>query len=190
MKAENNTGHGNNKKVFTAKPGENRNYQDYLVNIKSYSTNGAYYQKKYEKILLSMAMEITEGQDLEVSKESMGFYFDKKSNRTDRLFLGVDINTVREGKLDYGRFSVKLIKENVGGLIEVMYRYRAILGEKEVVGIVIGFRWTENKGNEQVNIWIMKEDIQLFIEGKITQNEMYQRSTITNSTGKIILLPI
>jgi len=189
-KVENGAALTNEKKVYTDKPADKKKYIEYLVNIKSYSTNGKYYQEKYEKLLLSMAEEITEGQDLEISKESIGFYYDKRSNRTDRLFFGVDINTARENKLDYGRFSVKLIKENVGGLVEVMCKYKAILNENEIVGIVIGFRWTENKGNEQVNIWIKKEDIRLFFDGKITQNEMYQRSTITNRAGKIILLPI
>lgn len=187
---ENGTDQVNEKKSYIPKLAETKKYSEYLVNIKSYSTNGAVYQNRYEKQLLSIAGEIIEGQDLDISKESIGFYYDKRSNRTDRLFLGLDINTVRESKLDYGRFSVKLIKQNVGGLLEVIYRYKSILNEDEIVGVVIGFRWSENRAGEQVNIWIRKEDLQLFFDGKITQNEMYQRSTITNSVGKIILLPI
>lgn len=187
---------GNGKRIIKnngsdiIKIGDTAKYSDLLVNIKSYSTNGSYYQNKYEKNLLSMAGEIIEGQDLDVSKESIGFYYDKKSARTDRLFLGVDINTVREGNIDYGRLSVKLIKENVSGIVDLMYKYKAILNENEVVGIVIGFKWTENGNAQQVNIWMKKEDLHLFYEGKITVNEMYQRSTITNTIGKIILLPI
>ncbi len=172
------------------KNGDARKYNDLLVNIKNYSTNGSYYQNKFEKLLLAMAGEIIDGQDLEISKESIGFYYDKKSARTDRLFLGVDINTVREGNLDYGRFSVKLIKENLNGIVDLMYKYKTILNENEIVGIVIGFKWIENGDSQQVNIWMKKEDLHLFYEGKITQNEMYQRSTITNTAGKIILLPI
>jgi len=169
---------------------DTKKYNDLLVDIKSYSTNGKIYQNKYENLLLSMAGEIIEGQDLDVSKGSIGFYFDKKSERKDRLFFGVDINTPREGSLDYGRFSVKLIKENVSGIVDLMYKYKAILNENEIVGIVIGFKWVENGYPQQVNIWIKKDDLQPFYEGKITLNEMYQRSTITNTTGKIILLPI
>lgn len=193
---ENNTVKGNNGPLFqnnggtVVKNGNTGKYNDLLVNIKNYSTNGGYYQKKYEKLLLAMAGELVEGQDLEISKESIGFYYDKKSARTDRLFLGVDINTVREGSLDYGRFSVKLIKENLNGIVDLVYKYKTILSENEVVGIVIGFKWMENGDSRQVNIWMKKEDLHLFYEGKITQNEMYQRSTITNTTGKIILLPI
>jgi hypothetical protein len=167
-----------------------KKYSDLLVNINSYSTNGAYYQKKYEKQLLNMAGELIEGQDLDVAKESIGFYYDKRSARTDRLFFGVDINTDREGDLDYGRFSVKLIKENVSGIIDLMYKYQALLNENEIVGVVIGFKWLEGNIPQQVNIWIKKEDLHLFYESKITLNEMYQRSTITNTIGKIILLPI
>lgn len=167
-----------------------RKYSDYLVNIGSYSTNGAYYQKKYEKLLIMMAGEIIEKQDLEISRESIGFYYDKTSARRDRLFFGLDINSVKENSLDYGRFSVKLIKENVSEIVDSMYRYKSILDENEIVGIVIGFKWEEKESSQQVNIWMKKEDLQLFYEKKITLNEMYQRSTITNSAGKIILLPI
>ncbi|PKL16884.1 MAG: hypothetical protein CVV49_13900 [Spirochaetae bacterium HGW-Spirochaetae-5] len=167
-----------------------KKYTDLLVNIRSYSTNGGYYQNKHEKSLLSMAGEIIEGQDLEISKESIGFYYDKKSARTDRLFLGVDINIEKEGSLDYGRFSVKLIKENVSGIVDLMFKYKALFSEEEVFGIVIGFKWFENGSGQQVNIWIKKDDLRLFYDSKITLNEMYQRSTITNTIGKIILLPI
>jgi len=191
------SGNGNGKKLIKhngstniINPDGSKKYSDLLVNIKSYSTNGAYYQNKYESQLLTLAGDITEGQDLDVSKESIGFYYDKKSERRDRLFFGVDINTQRDSKLDYGRFSVKLIKESVSGIIDSMYKYKTILNENEIVGIVIGFRWTEGSSAQQVNIWIKKEDINLFYDGKITQNEMYQRSTITNTAGKIILLPI
>jgi hypothetical protein len=186
---------GNGKQIIKnggdiIKTGDVKKYSDLLVDIKSYSTNGSYYQKKYEKQLLAMAGEIIEGQDLEVAKESIGFYYDKRSARTDRLFFGVDINTVRESSLDYGRFSVKLIKENVSGIVDLMYKYKTILSENEIVGIVIGFKWLENGSPQQVNIWMKKDDLQLFYEGKITLNEMYQRSTMTNTIGKIILLPI
>jgi len=108
----------------------------------------------------------------------------------DRLFFGVDINTVKETSLDYGRFSVMLIKENVSGIVDLMYKYKAILSEEEIVGIVIGFKWQENGSGQQVNIWIKKDDLRLFYDSKITLNEMYQRSTVTNTVGKIILLPI
>ena len=202
---EDNTAKGNGKTLFTdngsgkvvknndvntVNQSGGKKYSDLLVDIKSYSTNGSYYQNKYENQLLAMAGEIIEGQDLDISKESIGFYYDKRSARTDRLFFGVDINTVRDGSLDYGRFSVKLIKENVSGIVDLIYKYKSLLNENEIVGIVIGFKWTENGSPQQVNIWIKKEDLHLFYETKITLNEMYQRSTITNSTGKIILLPI
>ncbi len=188
---------GNSKTIFkdngtknVVKTSNVKKYSEMLVDIKSYSTNGSVYQNKYEKQILSMTGDIIEGQDLDVNKGSVGFYFDKKSARTDRLFLGVDINIVREGTLDYGRFSVKVIKENVGGIVDLMHKYQVILNENEIVGIVIGFKWIENGSSQQVNIWIKKEDLQLFYDGKLTLNDMYQRSTITNTFGKIILLPI
>ncbi len=179
-----------NGNIDVVKNIDTKKYTDLLVDIKSYSTNGGYYQNKHEKLLLSMAGEIIEGQDLEISKESIGFYYDKKSARTDRLFLGVDIIIEKEGSIDYGRFSVKIIKENVSGIVDLMFKYKPIFSEDEIYGIVIGFKWIENGSVEQVNIWIKKDDLRLFYDSKITLNEMYQRSTITNTIGKIILLPI
>ncbi len=181
------TENGNND---VAKNVDIKKYTDLLVDVKSYSTNGGYYQNKHEKFLLSMAGEIIEGQDLEISKGSIGFYYDKKSGRTDRLFLGVDINIEKEGGLDYGRYSVKLIKENVNGIVDLMFNYKALFNEEEIFGIVIGFKWFENGSGQQVNVWMKKDDLSLFYDSKITLNEMYQRSTITNTIGKIILLPI
>ncbi|MCL1834009.1 MAG: hypothetical protein FWG49_05840 [Leptospirales bacterium] len=174
----------------SAKPDDTNKYKGLLVDIRTYTTNGGYYQKKYEKHLLSMAGEIVEGQDLDAAKGSIGFYYDKISASRDRLFLGLDINVEKENNLDYGRFSVNIIKENVNGIIDLMYKYNFILNEKEIAGIVIGFKWREGKNSEHVNIWMKKEDIQLFYKRGITINELYQRSVTTNSSGKVILLPI
>jgi len=165
-------------------------YEEYLAGENQYTTGGIQYHKKYYKYLIGIATVSIEEKKFNIVKQSIGFYYDKRSARTDRLFFGVDINTVRESSLDYGRFSVKLIKENVSGIVDLMYKYKAILNENEIVGIVIGFKWSENGNPQQVNIWMKKDDLQLFYEGKITLNEMYQRSTITNTIGKIILLPI
>lgn len=165
-------------------------YEDYLVDINSYSTNGGYYQNKYKKEIISIAKDISEKQDIDISKGSMGFYFDKKSKRTDRLFFGFDIVVNKDNNLEYSRFSVKLIKENVADIIDEIYKYKFVPSENEVVGVVIGFRWNDAGTNQQVNIWIKKEDISLFLEERLTANEMFQRGTITNSAGRVILLPL
>lgn len=182
-------GKNGNETAFVVKK-DSVKYEDYLVNINSYSTNGGYYQNKYKKDIISIAKDITEKEDVDVSKGSMGFYFDKKSKRTDRLFFGFDIVVNKDNALDYSRFSVKLIKENVTGIIEEIYRYKFVPSENEVVGVVIGFKWSDAGTNQQVNIWIKKEDIALFLEERLTANEMFQRGTITNSAGRVILLPL
>lgn len=169
---------------------EGVNYGEYLVDIKSYSTNGGYYQNKYIKDIITITKDIIENQDIDISKGSVGFYYDKKSRRTDRLFFGFDILVNKDNNLDYSRFSVKLIKENVTGIIDEIFNYKFISSENEVVGLVIGFRWNDGNANQQVNIWIKKEDIALFLEERLTANEMFQRGTITNSTGRVILLPL
>ncbi|HOP28947.1 MAG TPA: hypothetical protein PKZ64_05215 [Spirochaetota bacterium] len=165
-------------------------YEDFLVDINSYSTNGGFYQNKYKKDIISIAKDITENQDIDVSKGSMGFYFDKKSKRTDRLFFGFDIIINKDNNLEYSRFSVKLIQENVTGIIDEIYKYKFVTSENEVVGVVIGFKWMDAGTNQQVNIWIKKEDIALFLNERLTANEMFQRGTITNSAGRVILLPL
>ena len=172
----------------TVKTGDR--FEELLVDIRSYSTNGAFYQKKYHRDILSIARDITEKEDIDISKGSVGFYYDKKSERRDRLFFGFDIIVKKDNDLDYGRFAVKLIKQNVSGIIDEIYKYRFVPSEEEVVGVVIGFRWTEDNRNQQVNIWIKKDDISLFQEDRITVNEMYQRGTVTNTNGRVILLPI
>jgi len=165
-------------------------YEDYLVDINSYSTNGAYYQKKYKKDIIGLARDMAEQQDMDISIGSVGFYYDKKSNRPDRLFFGFDIVVNNENRLNYSRFSVKLIKEYVADIADEIYKYSFVRSEKEVVGIVIGFKWRDGSIDQQVNIWIKKEDVALFVEERLTANEMFQRGSITNSRGRIILLPI
>jgi len=165
-------------------------YSEYLVDINTYSTNGAYYQNKYENFILSVIAVLTEKHEFDISKKSTGFYFDKRSNRTDRLYFGFDVDVVKDNGLNYGRFSTQVIKENVETVLSEIFRYERMLNEQEIAGLVIGFKWREGRINQQVNIWIKKEDMLLARQAKITVNEMYQRSTITNSEGKIILLPI
>ncbi len=165
-------------------------FSEYLVNEKYYSTNGGYYQRKYKKDILAFTGTVIKDLDLDISKGTVGFYFDKKSNHRERLFLGLDVHVVKDNNLDYGRFSVGLIKEEVMSLIDEIYKYGHIMREREIVGVVVGFKWKEGNESKQVNIWVKKENINLVYKGKLTVNEMYQRSTITNTSGKIILLPI
>ncbi len=165
-------------------------YSEYFVDINSYSTNGDFYQKKYEKEIISIVASLIENHEMEIFKNSAGFYFDKKANIRNRLYLGFDFETVKDNNLDYGRYSTFLIKENVAVIMDEVFRLSRILNEEEVAGLVIGFKWQDGRSNSLVNIWIKKEDMILARELKITINEMYQRSTITNNEGKIILLPI
>lgn len=186
-----NIGEDHNVSKGVIESGEVKNkYSIYLVDINSYTTNGGFYQKKYEKEIISIIASLTENYELEIFKNSAGFYFDKKANIKNRLYLGFDFGIVKDNNFDYGRFSTSLIKENVAVIMNEVFRYSRIFNEAEIAGLVIGFKWEEGRMNRQVNIWIKKEDMILARESKITINEMYQRSTITNSEGKIILLPI
>jgi hypothetical protein len=176
--------------IVPVKEEEKERLSSYLVDINSYSTNGAYYQKKYEREIISVIVSLTENYEFDIARRSTGFYFDKKSNITDRLYLGFDVEVLKDNNLDYGRYATSLIKEHIPVIMSGFLRYSSLFKEREIAGLVIGFKWKEGSLNRQVNIWIKKEDMFLARESKITINEMYQRSSITNSEGKIILLPI
>ena len=60
-------GKGGNNTAFVVKKDPVK-YEDYLVDINSYSTNGGYYQNKYKKDIISLAKDISEKQDIDVSK--------------------------------------------------------------------------------------------------------------------------
>ncbi len=165
-------------------------YSEYLVDPKYYSTNGGYYQSKYHDSIIIIVKSFIEKDKLNISEGTVGFYFDKKSTRTDRLFFGLDLFVKNIKSEDYGSFSVSVIKKYTMPLLNEVYKNRNILKESEVVGVVFGFKWTESGARQQVNIWIKEEDIILTYTGKITVNEMLQRSTITNTAGKVILLAI
>jgi len=165
------------------------NYEDYLVDIKSYSTNGGYYQTKYKKEIISILKNLSDKEGLQIVRSSAGFYYDKKSKKTDMLFFGFDTSLKKENNLDYGTFALEVIRENLPAILEEIFKYGFVQSESEIVGVVIGFRWYD-AGDEVVNIWIKKEDVLLFLDERLTANEMYQRGTVTNSSGRVILLPI
>jgi len=178
------------KKVKEVTEEEKVKFAEYLVNPKYYSTNGGYYQSKYKARILSIIKGLIEKHSVQISEGTFGFYFDKKSKRTDSLFLGLDINVDNDKNMEYAHFAVSVIKKNAINILNEIYTHRVILKENEIVGVVIGFKWKQSGIRQQVNIWIKESDINLTYTGKITVNEMLQRSTITNTEGKVILLSI
>ena len=165
-------------------------YADYIVDIGKYTTNGAEYQKKYYKYLVGIAGDIIENRKLGIVRGSIGFYYDKKSQEKGRLFLGLDIDTGRYSENDYSEAALKLLKEFTAGIIETINACNTIFDEKEIIGMVIGFRWKSGKGEDQVNIWINEADVIRFEKKVLTFDELIQRSTITDTSGKIIIFQL
>ncbi len=165
-------------------------YSEILVNPEKYTTEGLKYQDKYYKYLIGIAGEITETKKLAIAKGSIGFYFDKRSGNKNNLFLGLDIETGLNFSEEYQVSAVKILKKNLKLVLETLNSCKTIFEEDIVVGMVIGWKWKNGGDQEYMNVWIGKKDVLRFEEGSLTLDELIQRSFITNTTGKIIRLPL
>lgn len=169
-----------------------KDVEKYLVRLESYTTNGAIYHKKYKRYLAGVARILIEEKKLNIVNESLGFYFDKKESSKTRLYLGLDINVSSKEVLSnksYEENGRKMIKVYSRQILEVLYSCLEILEEDEVYGMVVGMYW-KSKGNNSLNIWIEKNDVNKYYNKSITFNELVFRSTVTNSKGKIIRLTL
>ncbi len=169
---------------------QDNKYKDLIVDIKKYTTNGALYQEKYYKLLIGVAVDIVDNKKLKIVRGSIGFYFDRKSQQKDKLYLGLDVDTGITDDNPYGRVAVELLKKNIREISDTVNSCRSIFEEKEIVGMVIGFKWRSYSRAEQVNIWINEDDIIRFEKRNLTIDELIQKSTITDTYGKIIKLQL
>ncbi len=167
---------------------QDKKYKDLIVDIGKYTTNGAVFQEKYYKLLIGVAVDIVDNKKLRIVKGSIGFYYDRKSEQKNRLYLGLDIDTGLTDDNSYGRVAVELLKKNIRDISDTVNSCRSIFEEKEIVGMVIGFKWKSYTREEQVNIWINEADILRFEKRNLTFEELIQKSTITNTRGNIIKL--
>ena len=167
-----------------------RKYGGYLIDVNLYTGGGDSLHKKYMNDLLCLASVMIEQQDVPLVKQTVGFYHDRLGGSRSPFYVGFDVTEEYDGSLDYGRFCTRLIRENVSGIAEEAARLESVFQDKDVAGIVVTFRWNWNSQEGNVTIWIKEDDIRLFNKDKITASELYQRSTITNTSGRVILLPI
>lgn len=165
-------------------------YSDILVSPEKYTTEGLKYQDKYYKYLIGIAGDISENKKLAIARNSIGFYFDKRSGNKKNLFLGLDIETGSNFSEDYQTVAVKLLKKNLKSVLETLNSCKTIFDEEIVVGMVIGWKWKNSGDQEYMNVWIGKKDVLKFEENSLTLDELIQRSFITNTSGKIIRLPL
>ena len=146
-------------------------YDDCLVQSDQYTTNGAYYHKKYYTYLIGIAGRIADTRKATVAKHSIGFYYDKKENRKERLYLGVDIIIPpdQDGKeVPYGKKAAMVLDEYLRDVMDVIHSCTAIFLEKEIVGMVIGFQWEAGGHSEYINIWIDEKDVLRFENSQLT----------------------
>ncbi len=168
-------------------------YESFLVDPAQYTTSGVQYHKRYHKYLIGVARIVTEEKELDIVKSSIGFYFDKKKNVRDELYLGLDINTSLEYSRSYSSYSeaaITQLRKYLNNVLYIIHSCKTVFFENEIVGIVIGINWTRDDVQESVNIWIDQNDVIRYEEKKLTFNELIHRNTITNTQGKIIKLPI
>ncbi len=171
-------------------PETKQKYDDLLVELESYTTAGDTYQKRYQKLLIGIAGDLIEEKEMSIARHSIGFYFDRKSGDTEKLYLGLDIDSGRIASGSYANVVINLLQKDLEDIIETLKSCRSILYEDDVIGIVIGWKWISGSVREQVNIWISKENVIRFEENRLTLDELIQRSTVTNTEGKIIRLLI
>ena len=161
-------------------------YGSLLVDVSKYTTNGVRYHEKYRKLLIGLAGEIIEGRNLAIVPGSIGFYFDKKSEQKESLYLGLDIDAGGSQTESYSGVVAYLVKHNLREIIQTVRSCVSIFSENEVVGMVVGWRWTSGSSQEQVNIWMNKDDLLKYEDRKLTFEERVLRSVVTNTAGKII----
>lgn len=165
-------------------------YVDLLVEVERYTTAGAEYHRKYYKHLIGIAGDMVEKKKLTVEKASVGFYFDKRSGDKRKLYLGLDLSPSGNYTQSYEAVAVSFIRKDLRNIIETINSCRSIFEENEVVGMVIGWWWTSTGARERVSIWILKDDFIRFEDGMITFDELLQKSTATNTIGRVIKLPL
>lgn len=165
-------------------------YADLLVEEERYTTAGLKYQKKYHRHLIGIAGEIVENRKLEIEKHSIGFYYDKRSGDTKSLYLGLDIDAGSRGGKPFERIAVELIRSDLANIMQTIHACRSVFNEGDIAGMVIGWKWTAGAAREHLSVWITKADFIRYEDDLLTFDGMLQRSTITNTRGRVIRLPL
>ncbi len=178
------------KKITDEKKAQKIDYGSFLVDVNRYTTNGAIYHKKYYNYLIEIAKIFIKKRKLDIAKGSIGFYYDRKSEFKNRLYLGIDIITGIHDSNPYYEVALDLLKRYMAHISETIARFDIILREREIIGLVVGLRWKNNYREEQVNIWVSESDLYKYNKKLLTFDELIQKCTITNTFGNIIKLPI
>ncbi len=166
-------------------------YDIFLVEYGQYTTNGAEYHNKYFKYLVGIARWLIEEKKINISENSIGFYYDKREDSKNKLYLGIDIWTsVDPGLVDSGYSEIALaqLQKYLDDVLYVIQSCRTIFSEKEIFGSVIAVAWDRGDVRDTVSIWIDQKDVDRYEKKELTFNELIQRNFVTNSEGRIIKL--
>jgi hypothetical protein len=177
--------------VVTPMPRNPENvYDKYLVRINQYTTKGSYYHKKYYRQLLEVAHVFSADRSLRIVERSIGFYHDKKKKEDTKLYLGIDFSPDTDNlpESGYGERISHLLKKQLPSIMPALMSQSGLLGEKEVVGIVVGMRWRQGWSTEHFNFWLLSSDARLLENSRLTLDEVIRRNTITDMEGNIIRL--
>jgi hypothetical protein len=180
------------KSILDFSKSEAGRYQDLLIDPAQYTTNGAVYHDRYRNHLIGIARVLSSDYKFAIAKNSIGFYFDKKLNQRDHLYLGIDIEipldeTAHAGS-SYQHIAVTALDTYLKDVLAVINSCATIFGESEIIGMVVGFHWRIKEQRSSINIWIDERDVVRYENKQLTMKELISRSYITNTEGKLIRL--
>jgi hypothetical protein len=175
--------------IYSEDKNQANKYAIYLVNPDNYTTIGAEYHNKYYPYLIGIARAVAEEKKITLIEKSIGFYYDKREDKKDKLYLGIDINAKNDPAINNANYQVialSQLKKYLNDILYVLQSCKSIFLEKDVIGSVIGIRWEHDKTLETVTIWISKSDVARYEINELTFDEIIQRNFVTNTEGKII----
>ncbi len=179
------------KTLLVSSAKESPKFEELLVLPEQYTTSGVVYHKKYHKCLTAIAAVLTEEHKLTVLPHSIGFYYDKRENVKDKLYLGIDISVPLDASYKFSSYegiAVAILENYLKDILTVVHSCTSVFTESEILGTVIGFKWDNGGRAESINIWIDKRDVTRFENMQLTLKELISKSAITNTSGKLIRL--
>ena len=180
------------KSILDFSKSEAGRYQDLLIDPGQYTTNGSVYHEKYRNHLIGIARSLSADYKFTILRNSIGFYFDKKLNQRDRLYLGIDmeipLDEATHSGSSYQHIAVTALETYLKDVLAVINSCATIFGEGEIIGMVVGFHWKIRDQRHSITIWIDERDVVRYENRQLTMKELISRSYITNTEGKLIRL--
>ena len=164
-------------------------YGKYLVNIDAYTSSGSVYHRKHQALLLTAVRDLVDKKGLDLLPGSVGFYFDRRMNVREQLFLGYDFTgdpELAKTASSYADAVRAMLSRYFPDLLSQYQLLAPILKETSVNGIVIGVKWAQAGRVESMNLWVLKDDLERYVSKELTFKELVIRATLTDSSGRIV----